>query len=153
MDMDPVATIMGALAIGKTSLASDAAPTALKHGYEGLQSLVKRKLVDNPKADAALAQYADDPEDATMYHTLAEQLEDAGADEDMAILEAAKAVLSDAGDAGLVVGVREDRGDIHVTGNYYSIDVSGVIAGIDLDSLSIDTGGGGGSSAGGKTGD
>jgi hypothetical protein len=95
--MDPVSTILAALAAGAVAAAKDTASAAIKDGYEGLKSLLKKKLADRPVAVAALQAHAQGVEEAEA--ALVPALRKGGLDSDGEVLEAARRLLAEA-DAG-----------------------------------------------------
>jgi len=52
--MDPTTLIITALATGASAAANETASTAIKDSYEGLKTLIKRKLAGKPDAQELL---------------------------------------------------------------------------------------------------
>jgi hypothetical protein len=60
--MDPVALIVAALAAGASAALKDTATEAIKDAYNGLKSLLKRKLGNEPAAQVAIDEHEKAPE-------------------------------------------------------------------------------------------
>lgn len=93
--MDPLSLILAALAAGAAAAAKDTASAGIKDAYQGLKGLIQRRLAPDPAATVVLEEHAKDPgtDDAPLKKKLAE----AAADHDAAILQAARALLEQAG--------------------------------------------------------
>jgi hypothetical protein len=91
--MEPISLILGALLAGATKGVGEAAGTAIKDAYAGLRDALKRKLASKPAAQSALEEYAGDPEE--WRDLLAKYLQQAGADTDPVIVEAAEVVMGE----------------------------------------------------------
>ena len=93
--MDPLSLIVAALTAGAAAAAKDTAGAAIKDGYQGLKALILRKLAGIPAATVVLEEHEKDPD---LYDApLKKKLEAAAADQDAAILQAAQALLEQAG--------------------------------------------------------
>jgi hypothetical protein len=93
--MDPITLIVTALATGASAGAIDALKDdvkgSVKAAYGRLHDLVVRRLQGNASGDVILAEHEADPE--TYEAPLAKKLAEAGADNDAALVSAAKALL------------------------------------------------------------
>lgn len=97
--MDPVTIIVCALAAGAAAGLKPTAEKAIKDAYEGLKSLIQREY-GNVSVEALEAKPASEAKQASV----AEDLADAGASEDPALLDQAKALLD-------ALRVHEQRSD------------------------------------------
>jgi hypothetical protein len=93
--MDPLSLIVAALTAGAAAAAKDTAGAAIKDGYQGLKALILRKLAGIPAATVVLEEHEKDPE--TYDAPLKKKLAEASADQDATILQAARALLEQAG--------------------------------------------------------
>jgi hypothetical protein len=93
--VDPLSLIVAALAAGAAAAAKDTASAAIKDAYHGLKGLIQRKLAASPAAAVVLAEHEKDPD--TYDAPLKKKLAEAAADQDAAILQAARALLEQAG--------------------------------------------------------
>lgn len=116
--MDPVSTILAALAAGAVAAAKETAGTAIRDAYEGLKSLIKNKLADKALAKVAVDTHATEPQPAEAI--LRPALNEAAVDQDEELLAAAKELLATADSDGSV----GRRYSLQVTGN-----VQGVVQG------------------------
>jgi hypothetical protein len=98
--MDPVSTILAALAAGAVAATKDTASAVIKDAYEALKATLKKKLADRPVAVAALEAHASDPEGADA--ALAPALRKGGALDDADVLAAARQLLAAADEGGTV---------------------------------------------------
>jgi hypothetical protein len=89
--MNTIQTILAALATGAAETAGGDADPALARAYADLKSLVLRQFGDNARAARALEDYAEDAE--TYERPLAKALIEAKADQNEAILAAARSLL------------------------------------------------------------
>ncbi|OAB57659.1 hypothetical protein AY600_00650 [Phormidium willei BDU 130791] len=94
--MDPVSLILAALVAG----ASQAAGNAIPDAYKGFKALIKRKFSGEKKAEIILDEYEADPD--TYEAPLKKKLVETGVDKDKEIVEAAKTLLKQLEDAGIV---------------------------------------------------
>lgn len=108
--MDPVSTILAALAAGAAAAAKDTAGAAVKDAYEHLKGVLRRKLGPGSEGKAALAaETSAAPEDAELRPALASA--PAAADDEA--LAAAGEVLAIADPDGAY----RRRYSVHVSGN------------------------------------
>lgn len=116
--MDPISTILAALAAGAVAAAKETTGNAIKDVYEGLKSLIKQKFGDKPFAKTAVDAHATEPQQAEAV--LRPALKEAAADQDTELLAAAKALLAKADSDGSI----SRRYSLQTTG-----DVQGVVQG------------------------
>lgn len=100
--MDPITLIVTALASGAASGTADAASSAVKDAYAGLKALVARRLGGRPGAELVLARHEQAPE--VWQAPLVAELADAGADRDLDLVRAARALLMLVDGAGARAG-------------------------------------------------
>ena len=100
--MDPITLIVTALAAGAASGAADAASSAVKDAYAGLKALVARRLGGRPDAELVLARHEQAPE--VWQAPLMAELADAGADRDLELVQAARALMTLVDGAGARAG-------------------------------------------------
>lgn len=104
--MDPLGTILAALAAGVVEAAKPAAALAVKDAYAGLKALLARKLGGAPNADdaaAALRQVEKKPDDAARLGILGDELAASGVAGDAELGRMAQAVLALARQGGASV--------------------------------------------------
>lgn len=89
--MDPVTLIVSALSAGAVAALQDTASTAIKDAYQGLVTLIKKKLKKDPKAIAVLNGHLEDPE--TWQKPLEKSIRETGVDADEKILLMAQKIL------------------------------------------------------------
>ena len=90
--MDALSLILTALTSGATASIKDTASQAIKDSYEGLKALIQHKFAEQPKAQAALVEYEEDPE--TYDKPLRKALTSYEIDQDETVIEAAKQLLA-----------------------------------------------------------
>lgn len=90
--MEPITLILTALAAGAASGATAVASEAIKDGYDGLRTLVQRKITGNADAEHALTKYEAKPD--VWEAPLKDELIQAQADQDEEIIRAAQQVLT-----------------------------------------------------------
>lgn len=117
--MDPASLIATALAAGATAVAKDTVGQAVRDAYEGLKSLVKRKLAGRAGAEEILDCHELRP-GADGDAALKEALESSGAGEDTAVMDAARRMVELADPEGVARG----KYQLTVTG-----DAQGVVQG------------------------
>ena len=83
--------ILTALSAGAVAALKDTAAEGVKDAYQGLKALVQKKFTSQPKSNDHLEEYTKDPE--TWEKPLSKDLQQASADQDDEILQAAKALL------------------------------------------------------------
>lgn len=102
--MDPVTVIVSALAAGASVALKSTAETVIKDAYNGFKALIQRKF---GKVDVAPVEAR--PESEAKRASVAEDLKDAGADQDAEVLDAATKLLAlleqHAPAAGQAIGV------------------------------------------------
>jgi hypothetical protein len=87
--MDPISLILTALISGAVK---EATSQGVKDAYNGLKTLIHKKLVGKPTAEMALTQYQEDPN--VWKAPFEKELKKAGIDQDTAIVEAAQRVMT-----------------------------------------------------------
>jgi hypothetical protein len=90
--MEPISLILGALAAGAVAGAQATASEAVKDSYQGLRTLIQRKLADKPSAEIVLAKHEEKPE--VWQEPLKAELIEAAADQDQAIINAAEKLMA-----------------------------------------------------------
>jgi hypothetical protein len=108
--MDPITQIVTALVAGAASGTADAASSAVKEAYARLKALVAKRLGGRPNAELVLTRHEEAPE--VWRAPLIAELADAGADRDLDLVRAARALMTLVDEAGARAGkytVREDR--------------------------------------------
>jgi hypothetical protein len=85
--MDPISIIVAALAAGAAAGLKANAETVVKDAYEGIKALIKRKY-----SGVDLTPLENKPESEKKRESVAEDLEEAGAAEDLELLDQAKAL-------------------------------------------------------------
>ena len=100
--MDPVALVLTALGTGAALGVKDTASVAVKDAYNGLKSLVKRRLSGHEDGQVVLGQYEKSP--TKWEPMLASELADAGAAQDEDLIAAAQLLLSLTDPAGAQTG-------------------------------------------------
>ena len=91
--MEPMTLILTALAQGAATVAEKTAGQAIKDGYAGLKSLIKRKLGNAPEKVTALEQHESAPE--VWEKPLEHALGTSEVDKDSEILELARKLLGE----------------------------------------------------------
>jgi len=89
--MDPVSLIVAALAAGASTAFKDTAAEAVKDAYNGLKSLLKRKLGDNPAAQVALDKHEGSPE--VWEKPLEEEIKQSGVADDEDVVRTAQKLM------------------------------------------------------------
>ncbi len=90
--MDDLNLILTALATGAATGLQQTAGTAIKEAYNGLKALIQHKFANQPKAQAALVDYEDDPD--TYEKPLRKALSANHLEEDDEILAAAQRLIT-----------------------------------------------------------
>jgi hypothetical protein len=89
--MDPLSSIVMALALGAAAAAKDVSSQAIKDAYTGLKALIQRKYAQVPAP--TLTQLEEKPESKSSRAVVEEELTQAGAAPDKELLQQAKAVM------------------------------------------------------------
>ena len=105
--MDPVTLIIAALAAGAAAGLQDTAGQAVRDAYNGLKSLLQRRLEKQPVAQIAIDKHEQSPE--VWEKPLQDELERAGLGEDEEVLKMAQQLLAIVDPAG------SERGKYTVT--------------------------------------
>jgi hypothetical protein len=100
--MDPVTLIVTALVAGAAAGLKDTASSAIKDAYNGLKGLVRRKLAPRPGGELVLDRHEQDPQ--VWDKPLAQELTEAGAGDDPALVTAAQALMQLVDAAGSAAG-------------------------------------------------
>lgn len=88
---DPLSLIIAALDAGAAAAAKDTASAAIQDAYQGLKVLIQQKVAGDAAATVVLEEHEKDP--YTFDAPLKKKLVEAAADQDGAILQAARALL------------------------------------------------------------
>jgi hypothetical protein len=105
--MDPVSLIVAALAAGASAALKDTATEAIKDAYNGLKSLLKRKLGNEPAAQVAIDEHEKAPE--VWEKPLENELGRSGVADNEEVVRSAQELLA------LVDPVGAQRGKYNVT--------------------------------------
>lgn len=89
--MDPITIILSALAAGALAGAQSSASDAVKDAYQGLKSLIQRKLSGKPEAELALVKHEEKPE--IWRAPLTDALVESSIDKDDEIIRAAQQLM------------------------------------------------------------
>src|ERR1022692_3334394 len=100
--MEPISLILAALLAGVVTGAGQSASSAVQDAYAGLRDALKRRLAAKPAAQDAVEQFTRDPD--AWKGNLEVHLQQAGAGQDQAILEAAASVLRQVDPEGASTG-------------------------------------------------
>ena len=100
--MDPITLIVTALAAGAASGTADVAASAVKDAYARLKALVARRLGGSPDAELVLTRHEEAPE--VWRAPLTAELANAGADRDLELIRAARALMTLADEVGAQAG-------------------------------------------------
>ena len=100
--MDPITQVVTALAAGAASGTAEAASSAVKDAYARLKALVARRLGGRPDAELVLTRHEEAPE--VWRAPLMAELAGAGADRDLELVRAARALLTLVEGAGARAG-------------------------------------------------
>jgi len=100
--MDPVSLIVAALAAGASTALKDAAGDAVKDAYDGLKSLLKRKLGKNPAAEIAIDKHEESPE--VWEKPLEAEIKEAGVADDEEVVRSAQDLMRLVDPAGAQAG-------------------------------------------------
>jgi hypothetical protein len=90
--MDPITLIVTALAAGAALGVQDTASGAVKDAYASLKALVMKRFAGRAAAERVLAEHEDAPQ--TWQEPLTKELVEAGADRDIDLVAAARALMS-----------------------------------------------------------
>lgn len=108
--MEPISLILAALVAGAAAGAQDAAGRAVRDAYDGLRSLLERKLAGRAAGAAVLREHERAPD--VWEKPLREELSESGAGQDEAIVRVAQRVLA-AADPG---GARSGKYNVTISG-------------------------------------
>jgi len=111
--MDPVTLIVAALVAGAAAGLKDSASSAVKDAYNGLKGLARRRLAGRPGGELVLARHEQDPQ--VWYKPLVQELTEAGADVDPALVTAAQALMQLLDAAGSAAGRYQVTASDHAT--------------------------------------
>src|SRR6187551_3535730 len=100
--MDPVSLIVAALAAGASTALKDTAGEAVKDAYNGLKSLLKRKLGDKQAAQVAIDKHEEAPE--VWEKPLEAEIKESGVADDEEVVKAAQEVMKLADPQGSQAG-------------------------------------------------
>ena len=100
--MDPVALIVAALVAGAAAGLRDSASSAVKDAYDGLRGLARGRLAGRPGGELVLARHEQDPQ--VWDKPLVQELTEAGAGGDPALVAAAQALMRLLDAAGSAAG-------------------------------------------------
>jgi len=89
--IDPNTLILTALMTGAIEGTKAMAEQAIKDGYQGLKTLIKNKVLGNPKAEMVLKEYEKNPE--TWKGPLEETIQEQKLDQNVEIVQAAQNFL------------------------------------------------------------
>lgn len=92
--MDPIAIIVSALIAGAAAAAQKVVPQVVKDAYLGLKSLVIRKFGTISAVESATLGVEKKPQDPARQEVLKDELADAGAAQDVEVLQQAQALLN-----------------------------------------------------------
>ncbi|MEB3317619.1 MAG: hypothetical protein VKO39_05705 [Cyanobacteriota bacterium] len=95
MDAEPLTLILAALAAGAAAGAKETVAVAIHDSYQGFRGLLQRKLAGSAAATVVLEEHEKDPDTYAM--PLKKVLLAAAVEQDAAILQAARALLEQAG--------------------------------------------------------
>lgn len=90
--MDPISLIIAALSAGALAATKDTAGTVVKDAYQGLKTLIKKKLEGDVLGQAILDAKPEEINQAEGL--LKDKITQAGADKDAAIIQAAQELLN-----------------------------------------------------------
>jgi hypothetical protein len=100
--MDPITLIATALATGAALGITDSASSAVRDAYDSLKALVKRRFAGRPDAELVFTKHEKAPD---VWHApLIEELDEVGADRDLDLVAAARALMSLIDEAGTRAG-------------------------------------------------
>ena len=100
--MDPVSLIVAALAAGASTALKDTAGEAVKDAYNGLKSLLKRKLGDKQAAQVAVDKHEEAPE--VWEKPLEDELKKSGVADDEEVVKSAQQLMALVDPAGAQSG-------------------------------------------------
>ena len=113
--MDPISTILAALAAGAAAVAQETAGVVIKDTYEGFKALLKRKFAGKPLATFAVDEHAKDT--ATAESLLRPALNESKVERDPELLQAAQHLLKLADPEGRI-------------SKRYTLNISGAVQGL-----------------------
>jgi hypothetical protein len=111
--MDQVTLIVAALVAGAAAGLKDSASSAVKDAYNGLKGLAQRRLAGRPGGELVLARHEQDPQ--VWDKPLVQELTEAGAGGDPALVAAAQALMQLLDAAGSAAGRYQVTASGHAT--------------------------------------
>jgi hypothetical protein len=102
--MDPISTIVAALAAGAVAATTDVAAQAVKDGYAAFKGLLVSKLGDKSDVADALDSVENKPDSEARQAVLKEELETAEVGQDAELVQGAQALLDLLKEHGLAAG-------------------------------------------------
>ena len=106
--MEPISLIIAALIAGATAATKDTAEKAVKDGYEGLKTLIKRKFEGDPIGQGLVD--AEPEKIKKGEELLKDSIKNAGVDQDKEVLKAAKKIMDKEDPEGASTGKYDLRG-------------------------------------------
>ena len=91
--MDPITLVVAALVAGLTAGVTDTAKNAVKDMYMSLKARVQKKAEGHEKIQEALEKVESKPESVARQAVLKEELAEVSVEDDLELLELAKALL------------------------------------------------------------
>ena len=92
--MDPINTLLAAIVAGSVVASKDVATQAVKDGYAALKALLVRKFGETSDVADALQKVENKPDSEARQALLKEELDSAGASQDLELVQRAQAFLT-----------------------------------------------------------
>jgi hypothetical protein len=102
--MDPINTLIAAIVAGSVVATQDVATQAVKDGYAALKALLVRKFGETSDVADALQKVENKPNSEARQALLKEELDSAGASQDLELVQRAQAFLTLLEESGLAPG-------------------------------------------------
>jgi len=102
--MDPINTLIAAIVAGSVVATQDVATQAVKDGYAALKALLVRKFGETSDVADALQKVENKPNSEARQALLTEELDSAGASQDLELVQRAQAFLTLLEESGLAPG-------------------------------------------------